>query len=138
MKLFFKFEKWTKIIVHILILQKSFKSFFYKFFWFLFWSIIYVIVSNLCNADILEKVVQSIRKNVIFRTFFTFFCFFFILKKWKKRVNGPKKTSISTFFNVFRNLKACVVWRFSKIKRSFFSVHFWTVFNPRGDALASF
>jgi hypothetical protein len=31
-----------------------------------------------------------------------------------------------------------VVWRFFKIKRSFFSVHIWTVFHSRGDALTTF
>jgi len=69
-------------------------------------------MSILYNIEILEKVLQSIRKKSIFRTFFRFFRFWTFLKSEKKRVNGPKKTSISTFFCVFKKMKAYVVWRF--------------------------
>ncbi len=73
-------------------------------------------MSVLYNTDILEKVLQSIRKKSIFRTFFRFFRFWTFLKSEKKRVNGPKKTSISTFFHVFRKMKAYVVRYFYFLK----------------------
>ena len=73
-------------------------------------------MSVLYNTDILEKVPQSIRKNAIFRTFFRFFRFWTFLKSAKKRVNGPKKTSISAFFHVFQKMKACVMWNFYFLK----------------------
>jgi len=70
--------------------------------------------------------------------FFGHFLDFSRIQKVKKTSKWTEKNEHQHFFNVFRKMKAYVVWHFSKIKRSFFSVHFWTVFNPRGDALASF
>ena len=81
-------------------------------------------MSILYNIEILEKVLQSIRKKSIFRTFFRFFRFWTFLKSEKKRVNGPKKTSISTFFHVFRKMKAYVVRYFYFLKTLvFFAIH---------------
>jgi hypothetical protein len=61
-------------------------------------------MSVLYNTEIIEKAPQSIRKNAIFWTFFRFFRFWTFLKSEKKRVNGPKKTSISGFYYGFQNL----------------------------------
>ena len=118
--------------------SKKFLKFFLCFFTFLFLRIIYKNCSFPRNVNKMEKVVQSIRKKWKKWDFSDIFRIFSEFKKWKKRVNGPKKTSISAFFHVFWKMKACAVWRFLKIKRSFFSVHFWTVFHSRGDALAPF
>ena len=51
-----------------------------------------------------------------FRHFSDFFQFWTFLKSEKKRVNGPKKTSISTFFHVFQKMKAYVVRHFYFLK----------------------
>jgi len=70
LKLFFKFEKWTKINVQFSFFKKSFKSFFFIFFCFYFEAQNVEIISMLHNAITLEKMVQSIRKIAIFRIFF--------------------------------------------------------------------
>ena len=54
------------------------------------------------NAEMLKKMVQSIRKNAIFGTFFRFFWILDILKSPKKRVNGPKKNEHKRFFLCFQ------------------------------------
>ena len=67
---------------------------------------------------------HSIRKNRKKCDFSDIFRIFQNSKSEKKRVNGPKKTSISTFFRVFLKMKAYMVWQFFKMKSLvFFAIH---------------
>jgi hypothetical protein len=47
---------------------------------------------------------KKMEKMGFFGHFSDFFRFFPISKSEKKRVNGPKKTSISAFFRIFQNM----------------------------------
>ena len=59
---------------------------------------------------------KKLEKTRFFGHFSDFFRFWTFLKSAKKRVNGPKKTSISAFFHVFQKMKAFVVWKFYFLK----------------------
>jgi len=47
---------------------------------------------------------KKMKKMRLFGHFSNFFRIFLISKSEKKRENGPKKTSISAFFRVFRKV----------------------------------
>jgi predicted membrane channel-forming protein YqfA (hemolysin III family) len=76
LKLFFNFEIWTKINVQFSFFKKSFKIFILVFFRFFISRIKCMFMSILYNTEILEKVVQSIRKNLKKCDFLDIFPFF--------------------------------------------------------------
>jgi len=115
-----------------LILQKSFQTFFLRFFTFFEKYKILSDVIKTRNNVFWKKTPQSIRKKWKNWDFFDFFGVFQFSKKWKKRENGPKKTSISAFFRVFSSFKAYMVWQFSKWKTLVFFVPFLDRFASAG------
>jgi hypothetical protein len=80
-KLFFLNEKWTKIIVHFLILQKSFQTFFLRFFTFFEKYKFISDVIKIRNNVFWKKMPQSIRKKCKKCDFFDFFGVFQFSKK---------------------------------------------------------
>ena len=115
-----------------MILQKSFQTFFLRFFTFFEKYKFISDVIKIRNNVFWKKTPQSIRKKCKKCDFFDFFGVFQFSKKWKKRENGPKKTSISAFFRVFSSFKAYMMWRFSKWKTLVFFVPFLDRFASAG------